>query len=65
MVWAWPDLQGCTEAMLAVADIGAGKGATSGTAGVCGFGVTGVVGAMGRGCGSCAGLVVASSGAEM
>ena len=51
--------------MLSVADIGAGTGATLGTGGVCGFGVTGVGGTMGRGCGSCAALVGAGSGAEM
>ena len=64
-VWAQPNLQGCTEAMLGIADIGAGTGATLGTAGVCGFGVMGVAGATGRDCGSCAGLVGAGSGAEM
>ena len=51
--------------MLGVADIGTGTGTTSGTAGVCGFGVTGIVGAMGRGCSSCAGLICVGSGAEM
>ena len=35
---------------LGVADIGAGTGETSGTAGVCGFEVTGITGATGRGC---------------
>ena len=64
-VWAWPDLWGCTGAMLGVADIGAGTGGTSRTAGVCGFVVTGVAGATGRACSSCAGLVGAGSGAEM
>ena len=29
-LWAWSDLQGCTGAMLGVADVGAGTGATSG-----------------------------------
>ena len=62
---AQPDLQGCTGAMLGVADIGAGTGVTSGTEGVCGFGVTDIVGAMGGGCGSCAGLAGPGSGAEM
>ena len=65
VVQAWPDLQGCTGAALGVADIGTGTGVTSGTAGVCGFGVTVVVGAMGRGCGSYAGLAGAGSGVEM
>ena len=51
-VWAQPDLWGCTGAMLGVTDIGAGMGATSGTAGVCGFGVTSIAGAAGGGCGS-------------
>ena len=37
VVWAQPYLWGCTGAMLGVADVGAGKGATSGTEGVCGF----------------------------
>ena len=64
-VQAQPDLQGCTGAMLGVADIGTGTGVTSGTVGACGFGVTGIVGAMSRGCSSCAGLVVAGSGTEM
>ena len=64
-MWAWPNLQGCTGAMLAVADIGAGTGATLGTAGVCGFGVAGVVGMTGGCCSSCAGLVGPGSGAEM
>ena len=62
---AWPDLWGCTGAMLGVTDVGTGTGATSGTAGVCGFVVTGVVGATGGGCGSCAGLAGAGGGAEM
>ena len=44
MMRAWPDLWGCTGAMLGVTDIGTGM--TSGTAGVCGFGVAGVAGAM-------------------
>ena len=65
MVWAWPDLWGCTGATLGVADVGTGTGTTVGTAGVCGFGVAGIAGAMGRGCGSCASLVVAGSGTEM
>ena len=60
---AWPDLWGCTGAMLCVADVG--TGVTLGTAGFCGFGVAGVVGATGRGCSSCAGLVGAGGGAEM
>ena len=64
-VWAWPNLQGCTGATLGVADIVKGTGMTSGTAGVCGFGVTGVVGATGGGCSSFAGLAGAGSGAEM
>ena len=51
--------------MLGVADIGTGTGVTSGTAGVCGFGVAGVAGAMGRGCSSGACLVGAGSGTEM
>ena len=62
---AWPDLWGCMGATLGVADVGAGTGVTSGTSGVCGFGVAGIVGAMGRGCDSCAGLVGAGSGTEM
>ena len=37
MVQAWPDLWGCTGAMLDGADVGAGTGATLGTAGVCGL----------------------------
>ena len=61
---AWPGLWGCTGAMLGIADVGTGTGATLGTAGVFGFGVTGIAGAMGGGC-SCAGLVGAGSGAEM
>ena len=65
VVWAWPDLQGCTGAMLGVADVGTGTGATSGTAGVCGFGVAGIAGATGGGCGSCAGLAGAGSVTEM
>ena len=63
MVMAWPDLQGCTGVTLGVADIGAGTRETSGTDGVCGFGVTGIAGAMGDGCGSCSGL--ADAGTEM
>ena len=55
-------LQGAT---LGVADIGAGTGVTSGTAGVFSFGVMGIVGATGGGCSSCAGLVGAGSGAKM
>ena len=51
--------------MLGVADVGAGTGTTSKAAGVCHFEVTGVAGAMGRGCGSCAGLVGAGSCTEM
>ena len=51
--------------MLVVADIGAGTGATLGTAGVCGFGVAAITGATGRGCSSCAGLAGAGSDAEM
>ena len=51
--------------MLGVADVGAGTGVTSGTAAVCGFGVTGIAGETGGGCSSCAGLVGAGSGAEM
>ena len=39
VVWGWPNLQGCTGAMLGVADIGTGTGVTLGTVGVCGFGV--------------------------
>ena len=62
---AWPNLQGCTGAMLGVADIGIGTWLTLGTAGVCGFGVAGIVGAIGRGCSSCAGLAGACSGTEM
>ena len=54
MVWAWPDLWGCTVAMLGVADVGTGTGATLGTAGVCSFTVAGIAGAMGGGCGCCA-----------
>ena len=65
VVQAQPSLQGCTGAMLGVADIGIGTGATSGTAGVCGFGVAVILGATGGGCGSCAGLAGAGSGAEM
>ena len=65
MVQAWPDLWGCTGAMLGVAGVGAGTGATSGTAGACGFGVTGIVGATDGGSSSCAGLADAGSGAEM
>ena len=45
-----------------VADVGAGTGVTSGTAGVCGVVVAG---ATGRGCSSCASLVGSGSGAEM
>ena len=63
MVQAWPNLQGCTGAMLGITDIG--TGVTSGTAGVCGFGVTVIVGATGGGCGSCAGLADAGSVTEM
>ena len=62
---AQPNLWGCTGAMLSVADVGTGMGVTSGTAGVCGFGVTVVVGATGGGCGSCAGLMGAGSVVEM
>ena len=51
--------------MLGVVDIGASTGATSRTAGVCGFGVAVVVGATGRGCGNCVGLMGAGGGAEM
>ena len=51
--------------MLGVAGIGTGAEVNSGTAGVCGFGVTGVVGVTDGGCSSCAGLVGAGSGAEM
>ena len=58
-------IYGLHRAMLGVADIGAGTGATSGTAGVCGFGVTGIAGMTGRGCGSCADLAGAGSGTEM
>ena len=65
VVWAWPNLQGCTGATLGAADVGAGTGVTLGTAGVCGFGVAGIVGATGRGCSSCAGLAGAGGGAEM
>ena len=64
-VWVWPDLWGCTGAMLGVAAVGTGIGATSGTAGVCGFGVAGIVGATGRGCSKCAGLVGAGILTEM
>ena len=53
-------LVGLQGAMLGVADIGAGTGATSGTAGVCGFGVAGVMGY-----GSCASLRGVGSSAEM
>ena len=60
MMWAWPDLQGCTGAMLDVANVGAG--ATSGTAGVCHFVVAG---ATGGGCSSCAGLTGAGDVTEM
>ena len=56
---------GLQGAMLGVADISAGTGVTLGTAGVCGFRVSGIAGAMGRGCGSCAGLAGAGSGTEM
>ena len=63
MVVAWPNVRGCTGAMLGVADVG--TGVTLGTAGVCGFGVAGVTGAAGRGCSSCAGLVGVGGGAEM
>ena len=45
--------------------VGTGTGATSGTAGVCGFGVIVIAGATGGGCSSCAGLVGADSVAEM
>ena len=62
---AWPNLWGCTGAMLGVADVGAGTGMTLGTAGVCGFGVTGVMGVTGGGCANCAGLVGAGNGIEM
>ena len=65
MVQAWSDLQGCTGAILGVADIGTGTGVTLGTASVCGFGVAGIVGAMGGGCSSCACLVGAGGGTEM
>ena len=51
--------------MLGVADIGAGTGAASGTAGICGFGVAGIAGATGGGCSHCAGLAGAGSGIEM
>ena len=64
-VQVWPNLQGCTGAMLGVADVGAGTGVTSGIAGVCGLGVADIVGATGRGCGKCAGLVGAGILAEM
>ena len=64
-MWAWPNLQGCTGATLGVADIGAGIGVTLGTAGACAFGVAVIAGAMGRGCGSCAGLIGAGGGTEM
>ena len=37
VTWAWPDLWGCTGAMLGVSDVVASTGVTSGTAGVCGF----------------------------
>ena len=56
--WAQPNLQGCTEATLGVAHVGAGTGVTLGTVVVCSFGVMGVVGVTGRGCGSCPGLGV-------
>ena len=49
MVQAWPDLWDCTGAMLGVADVGACTGVTSGTAGVCGFGVAVIAGAMDAG----------------
>ena len=62
-VWAWPNLQGCTGAMLGVADVG--TGATSGRAGICCFVVAGVVSATGRGCSSCADLVGAGAVTEM
>ena len=64
-VWAWPNLQGCTGAMLGVTDIGTDTGVTLGTADVCGLGVTGIAGATDRGCGSCAGLVGAGVVVEM
>ena len=47
-MWAWPNLWGCTGAMLGVADVG--TGVILGTAGVCGFGVAGIAVATGRGC---------------
>ena len=65
MVWASPNLQGCTGAMLAVADVGTGTGATLGRVGVYGFGVACVVGATGSGCSSCVGLAGAGDVAEM
>ena len=65
MMQAWPNLWGCTGAMLGVVDVDGGTGLTLVTAGVCCFGVAGIAGAMGRGCGSCAGLAGAGSGAEM
>ena len=64
-MWAMPNLWGCTGAALGVADIGAGTGVISGTAGVCGFGVAGIMGATGSGCSSCAGLAGGGSVAEM
>ena len=65
MVQAWPNLLDCTGAMLGIADVGMGTGTTSGTAGVCGFGVMDIAGATDRGCSSCADLAGAGSGAEM
>ena len=64
-VRAWPNLWGCIGAKLGVTDIGASKGATLGTAVVCGFVVTGVAGATGRGCSSWAGLAGAGDFTEM
>ena len=65
MVWAWHNQWGCTGAMLGITDIGTCIGVTSGTAGVCGFGVTDVMDATGRGCGSCVGLAGTGRGAGM
>ena len=62
---ARPNLWGCTGVMLGVADVGAGTGATSGTAIVCGFGVSDVADASCGGCSSCAGLAGAGGGAEV
>ena len=58
-------INGAAQATLGVVDIGTGAGATSETAGVCGFGVAVVAGATGGSHGSCAGLAGAGNGTEM